>query len=274
MAETIRDNSSNQHAWNQKMTQEERLIELEELIKNQGKVTLEYICQQYSISYDSARRDLVKLTKLPDIMRIRGGAILDEKRIEQPFVKRVHFSEEKELLSRFAVKSIQENEIIFLDAGTTSAAIARQLTTPSNVITNSIEVLNEIIGRKQIHISILGGSFDDYSHAILGNTTIEQIKKYRADKAFIGVSALSESGITADTELDALLKIAMANQSKKVICVTSSSKFNTQSMYQSCSWSDIDCVITDRTPPKNLLKLIEDNDVELEVVDGSLLRLA
>nr|WP_318383767.1 DeoR/GlpR family DNA-binding transcription regulator [uncultured Enterobacter sp.] len=248
------------------MTQEERLIELEEVIKTQGKVTLDYICQQYAISYDSARRDLVKLTKLPDIMRIRGGAILAEKRVEQPYVSRAQFGADKERLSACAVKSIKEKEIIFLDAGTTSAALARQLTVPTSVITNSIEVLNEIIGKKQIAISVLGGNFDDYSHAIQGNTTIDQIKKYHADKAFIGVSGLSEFGITTDTELDALLKIAMAKQAKKVICITSFTKFNTQLMYQSCSWSDIDHIITDKTPPKAILKLIEEHDVELEVI--------
>ncbi|HDX8902203.1 DeoR/GlpR family DNA-binding transcription regulator [Citrobacter sp. CK196] len=249
------------------MTQEERLIELEELIKNQGKVTLDYICQQYNISSDSARRDLVKLTQLPHILRIRGGAILAEKRVELPYVQRAQYSAEKTLLSAWAAKTINEKEILFIDAGTTSAALARQLPSPVSVITNSIEVLGEIIGNKGISISVLGGNFDDYSHAILGNTVLEQIKRYYADKAFIGVSALSESGITTDTELDALQKVAMAKQSKKVICIATFAKFNLQLMYQSCSWSDIDHIITDKTPPKNILKLIEENDVELVVVD-------
>ncbi|ROP62032.1 DeoR family transcriptional regulator [Enterobacter sp. BIGb0383] len=249
------------------MTQEERLIELEELIKTQGKVTLDYICQQYNISSDSARRDLVKLTQLPHILRIRGGAILAEARVESPYVQRTQFSPEKALLSAWAAKTVVEKEILFIDAGTTSSALARQLPTSISVITNSIEVLSEIIGRKGVSISILGGSFDDYSHAILGNTALEQIKKYHADKAFIGVSALSESGITTDTELDALQKVAMAKQSKKVICIASSTKFNLQLMYQSCSWSDIDHIITDKMPPKNILKLIEEHDVELMVVD-------
>lgn len=249
------------------MTQEERLIELEELIKAQGKITLEHICQQYNISYDSARRDLVKLTQLPHIMRIRGGAILAEAHVALPYVQRAQFSADKALLSACAAKTINEKEIIFIDAGTTSAALARQLPAPVSVITNSIEVLSELMGNKGVNISILGGAFDDYSHAILGNTAIEQIKRYQANKAFIGVSALSEVGITTDTELDALQKMAMAKQAKKVICITSFTKFNTQSMYQSCSWSDIDLIITDKTPPKNILKLIEENDVELMVVD-------
>jgi Transcriptional regulators of sugar metabolism len=249
------------------MTQDERLIELEELVRSQGKVTLEYICQQYQISYDSARRDLVKLTKLPNIIRIRGGAIFSEKRVSLPYNQRGEFNSIKESLIRRALSIINENDIIFLDAGTTMAALAHHLQTPVNIITNSIEVLNELSGKENIKKYVLGGMFDEFSHTILGNITIEQIKRYQADKTFIGVSALSETGITTDTELDALLKMAMTQQSKQVICIATFSKFNTQLMYQSCRWSDIDYVITDKTPPANILKLIEANEVELIVVN-------
>jgi len=250
------------------MTQEERLIELEELVRTQGKVTLEYICQQYAISYDSARRDLVKLTKIPGILRIRGGALLSEKREHLSYSQRSEFNPVKELLAQHALTMINENDILFLDAGTTSAALAHHLQTPSSVITNSIEVVNELSKKENIKKYVLGGGFDDFTHAILGNITIEQIKKYQADKVFIGVSALSESGITAATEFDALLKLAMAQQSKLVICITTFGKFNTQLMYQSCQWSDIDYVITDRQPPDNILKQIELNDVELIIVSA------
>lgn len=249
------------------MTQDERLIELEAQVKTQGKVTLDYICQQYQISYDSARRDLVKLTKLPSIIRIRGGAILSEKRVSVSYKERSEFNPVKELLARRALSLINENDIIFLDAGTTTAALAHHLQTPTSIITNSLEVLNEVNGKENIKRYVLGGMFDEFSHTILGNITIEHIKRYQADKTFIGVSALSEAGITTDTEVDALLKMAMAQQSKQVICIVTSSKFNTQLMYQSCQWSDIDYVITDKTPPANVLKLIEANEVELIIVN-------
>jgi len=250
------------------MTQDERLIELEHVIKSQGKITLDYICQTYHISSDSARRDLVKLTQLPHILRIRGGAILADKRVESPFLQRQQFSPDKTLLTAWAAKLVNPNEIVFVDAGTTSVSLARQLPTDIRVITNSVEVLMEVIAKKGIGVTVLGGTFDDFSHAVLGNVTLQQISHYQADKAFIGVSALSESGITTNTELDALQKRAMAKQSKKVICITSFTKFNDQLMYQSCSWSDIDLIITDRTPPENIVQLIEKNDVELVVLDS------
>ncbi|HEY5715123.1 MAG TPA: DeoR/GlpR family DNA-binding transcription regulator [Psychromonas sp.] len=250
------------------MTQEERLIELEARVRSQGKVTLDDICRHYQISSDSARRDLVKLTKLPGILRIRGGAILDEKRVSLSYNQRSASNQQKEMLARHAVTMIAENDILFLDAGTTSAILAQHLHLPTSVITNSIEVLHELSGKEKIRKCVLGGIFDDFAHTILGNITVEQIKQYQADKAFIGVSALSESGITTDNEMDALLKMAMASQSKLVICIATCSKFNTQLMFQSCQWSDIDYLITEKTPPENILKQMQAHDVALLVVEN------
>ena len=250
------------------MTQEERLIELEARIKKHGKVTLEDICQAYKVSYDSARRDLVKLSARPGILRIRGGAILDEKKISLSYSQRSESNPIKQKLAAFGASLIKEHDIVFIDAGTTCASLASHLDISSSVITNSLECLNELSSKANIRKCVLGGIFDDFSHTILGDTTIEQIKKYQANKAFIGVSALSESGITTDSETDSNLKLAMAQQAKQVICITEESKFNTQLMFQSCSWSDIDFVVTNQRPPENIVNQMELHGVELIVLDG------
>lgn len=248
------------------MTQEERLLELAIYVKEQGRVTLDYICQHYQISSDSARRDLVKLTKLPSIIRIRGGAIFSDRPPVLTYSERENVDPAKEHLAQHATTLIHENDILFLDAGTTATSLARQLDRPLNVITNSIEVFSELREKKQIRKCLLGGEFDDFTHAILGLTTISQIKNYHADKAIIGVSALSEIGITANTEADALLKKAMAEQSKLVICIASHQKFNTQLMYHAVDWADIDYLITDKMPPAEICTQIEHYQVELIVL--------
>ncbi|MGR5361320.1 DeoR/GlpR family DNA-binding transcription regulator [Vibrio mediterranei] len=249
------------------MTQDERLIEIEARVKNYGRITIDEICQSYDISYDSARRDLVKLTARPGILRIRGGAILDEKMVSVSFQQREIESSVKQKLAAYGASLINEQDIVFLDAGTTCAAIARQLDVPSTVISNSLESLYALSRKRHIRKCVLGGVFDDFSHAIIGETTTEQIRRYQANKAFIGVSALSEVGITTDLESDANLKKAMASQSTQVICVAESSKFNTQLMNQSCLWSDIDFVITDKQPTENIIRQLERYEVELLIVD-------
>ncbi|WP_456297106.1 DeoR/GlpR family DNA-binding transcription regulator [Vibrio sp. AK197] len=251
------------------MTQEERLIAIEAHIKSQGKITIEEICHTYDISYDSARRDLVKLADYPGILRIRGGAILDDKKVTLSYKQRSKNDPVKQSLAAYGASLIKQHDIVFLDAGTTCAALAHYLDLPSSVITNSLESLNELSDKSQIKKCILGGMFDDFSHAIVGNITTQQIGKYQANKAFIGVSALSETGITTDLETDAELKRAMAAQSTQVICIAESSKFNTQLMFQSCSWSDIDFVVTDQRPPENLAMQMERHGVELIVVDAT-----
>ncbi|MBF9000198.1 DeoR/GlpR family DNA-binding transcription regulator [Vibrio nitrifigilis] len=245
------------------MTQEERLIELESYLREHGKVTLEFICERFDISYDSARRDLVKLGTIPGILRIRGGAILNESQIHRSFSQRNEPNPTKQKLAVLAASLIKPSDTVFLDAGTTNMLLAQQLETESTIITNSLESVNALMGKKQIRKCVLGGEFDEFSHTILGNTTVEQIGKYRANLAFIGVSALSDAGITADNENDATLKRAMAEQSAKVILVATSNKFNTQLPYQSCRWQDIDCLITADKPPKNILEKLEQYGVEL-----------
>ncbi len=249
------------------MTQDERLIELELHIKNHGKVTLDYICERYGISYDSARRDLVKLGTIPGILRIRGGAILSDTHKHPSFTQRNGPDPIKQNLAKIAASLVEKNDIIFLDAGTTTALLASHLDQEASVITNSLECLVELAPKSYIRKSVLGGLFDDYSHAILGNMTIENIKKYQANKAFIGVSAISECGITTDSEMDAELKKAMAGQSRQVICITKANKYNTQLMYQSCGWEHIDCIICESHPPQNILEKIEYYDVELIVLN-------
>ncbi len=250
------------------MTQDERLIELERHIKAHGKVTLEFICERFAISYDSARRDLVKLGEVPGILRIRGGAIANENKASLSYIQRDNTDPAKGKLTSYAATLVKSNDIVFLDAGTTNALIAKCLETESSVITNSLESLNFLSHKTQIKKCVLGGMFDQFSHAILGSMTIEHIKKYQADRAFIGVSALSSCGITTDTELDAELKLAMSHQSKQVICVATSDKFNTQLLYQSCSWEEIDFLITDQQPPQNILEQLQKFDVQLVVLDS------
>ncbi|WP_321462642.1 DeoR/GlpR family DNA-binding transcription regulator [uncultured Vibrio sp.] len=249
------------------MTQDERLIEIEAHIKNHGKITIDEICHQYDISYDSARRDLVKLSNYPGILRIRGDAILDDKKVTLSFNQRSKSNPVKQKLAAFGASLVKEHDIVFLDAGTTCASLAEYLDVCCSVITNSLEALGELSDKSAIKKCVLGGTFDDFSHAILGDMTTQQIKKYQANKAFIGVSALSESGITTDLETDANLKLAMANQSTQVICIAEDSKFNTQLMFQSCAWSDIDFVVTNRRPPENIARKMEDHGVELIVLD-------
>jgi len=90
------------------MTQDERILELVEIIHQQGKVTQEFICQRYGISYDSARRDLLKLGQMTGILRVRGGAISQPPKLAgRSYRQRSEPDAIKLRLARYAASLIQ-----------------------------------------------------------------------------------------------------------------------------------------------------------------------
>lgn len=250
------------------MTQDERIIDLLQVIHHQGKVTLDFICERYGISSDSARRDLLKLTQKPGILRIRGGALLQqEKTPGLPYVERTGQNSVKARLARYAASLIQPNDVILLDTGTTVAGMAQHIQVAACVITNSIDILAELSHQPTVRKVMLGGEFDPFNRAIYTRESLQQLTAYQADKAFIGVPGLSDMGLSCEKEMEAAFKLAITRQAAYRFFVCEHSKFNQRFLYQSCNWSDVDALITDQMPPENLLKWLEQYEIALHLVE-------
>lgn len=250
------------------LTQDERLIALQALLQEHGKVTLGDICQRFMISRDSARRDLIKLTALPGNQRIRGGAMLA---VVHPlglsYQQRQQTQSQRQLLARRAAQEVQENDFIAFDASTTLSMMVPWLPTSVSVVTNAVDALCEVA--PTTHIELLGGRYNAFQHAILGPQAVEQLRKYRFNKAFVGVCALSRHGLsTADVEEQALKQV-LIEQAERVILVTNAVKFDQQHFYQVASWAQIDTVICDQAPPGEIADAIKRHDIELIVCSES-----
>jgi len=250
------------------MTQDERLIALDKIIRDTGKVTLEYICDQFGVSYDSARRDLVKLTQLPGIQRIRGGAILEpEKSNALSYVERSQPNPVKISLAKHAANLTLPHDVVILDTSTLLTELAKQLIHPLSVITNSVDAFYHLSQNQNIRLCLLGGTFDNFTRAIVGSVAVEQVKSYLIDKAFIGVCALADGGLSTDSEAESRIKKSMIQQAKYVVLVCEQSKFNKTCLYKVCDWDDIDCIVTDTYPPDNIKDKIEQHDINLIITN-------
>lgn len=249
------------------MTQDERILELVEIIHQQGKVTQEFICQRYGISYDSARRDLLKLGQMTGILRVRGGAISQPPKLAgRSYRQRSEPDAIKLRLARYAASLIQPQDVVLLDTGTIPAEIARATAVEACFITNSLDILAECSDNDSIRKIMLGGEFNPFNRAIYSAEAIRQLSRYQADKAFIGVPAFSEHGLCCEQELEAEFKHEMTRQAAYRICVCEYSKFNQRLAFHGAGWDDMDCVITDQPPPTNFIELFTRHDIDLRVV--------
>lgn len=256
------------------MLQDERLEAILLYLKDHERITIETVCEINNVSKDTARRYLIKLEELGKVVRIRGGAKkLSYSNELYDYSQRLHMSSTvKDRIGEYAATLIKDGESLILDASTTVQCAAKYLKTNNHtVITNSINVVNELVRKDRIKINILGGTLDPQHQAIYGSRAIKDIQQYKVDKCIIGTCGISEEGISTSIEEEGLLLREMIMRSQQTILLADSTKFNKLFFQKVCGLELIDTLITNEKLPSNLRKELSRHSVEvIDITDHSL----
>ena len=125
------------------MLAKERHAIIMEILRKDGIIKISDISRRFSVSNETARRDLEYLQDTEAIKRIYGGAILLGNTVgPQPpshaYVRR----SQKASIGKAAASLIKSGETIILDIGSTTLEIARHLSNISGitVLTNSLPI--------------------------------------------------------------------------------------------------------------------------------------
>ena len=106
----------------------ERQARIVHLIAQQKTVTVAELCKRFSVSDMTVRRDLQRLENDGILVRTHGGAVASTLEQDAAFgVREQSCTEEKEAIARVAASLIHPGETVILDAGTTTARLARYL---------------------------------------------------------------------------------------------------------------------------------------------------
>lgn len=206
----------------------ERQQELTRLLERTGRLSVAQICEQFSISEATARRDLEALSEQGLIKRVHGGAILVRQAApEEPILRRSHEQEdEKERIGRATAALVRDGETIFLGSGTTVLQVAQHLVNRRiTVISNSLPVVNLMSEKENISLIALGGVLRDSELSFIGHITEQALYEVRADKVFIGIRAISlEQGLTNDYLPETLTDRAILNAGREIIIVADHTK--------------------------------------------------
>ncbi|SDZ58684.1 DNA-binding transcriptional regulator of sugar metabolism, DeoR/GlpR family [Evansella caseinilytica] len=252
------------------MYQEERLLAILEFLKKNDRISIEQICSLFDVSRDTARRDLVRLEEEKSIVRTRGGAILPTFHDEiKSYTSRLNIvSEEKKIIGKKAASLIYPGDRVILDASTTVHACAEQLENiDCTVITNSINQADVLSAHPKVNIQLLGGTLEKEHRYLYGSSVVDKLSEYYVDKAFIGVVGISQKGATIAHEEDGIVKRKMIQQAKQVIVLADHTKLGNTEYFKFAELADIDLLITDKTPPKAIMDLLSNYNVELLTAD-------
>ena len=209
---------------------ERKQVILEEL-KQHKIVSLEKLVGLLDTSESTVRRDLDELESENKLRRVHGGAELphslqEEETIQEKSVKNL---QEKKLIAQRASSLIKEKDVIFVDAGSTTAFLIKELEQKDiTVVTNSIHHAVQLVD-KQIPTVIIGGGVKMTTDASIGGVALNQINQLHFDRAFIGMNGVDEGYFTTPDMEEGAVKRAILENAKQTYVLADSSKIG-----QSC----------------------------------------
>ncbi|ANY69419.1 DeoR family transcriptional regulator [Paenibacillus sp. BIHB 4019] len=251
------------------MFQEERLNAIIEHLNQHQRIDIKDICQQFNVSRDTARRDLLKMEESGLIIRTHGGAMLPtkEKAIYEYKERLVRESDEKREIGHFAASLVKNGDFIMMDASTTVQFAAEHLSSENIVVvTNSIDIADVVSRKKSARAILLGGELHPRHRFLFGQSTINKLSDYYVDKLFLGACGITAEGLSYPQEEDGVVKREMIKRAKQVILLADHTKFGEQMFYKIAGLESVDLLITNQKPNQEMMEKLAEHQVELLVV--------
>jgi DeoR family transcriptional regulator, aga operon transcriptional repressor len=217
----------------------ERMNALLELLGERRRVDVEEAATALEVSAATMRRDMDTLAEQQLLTRTRGGAVLSSVAYDLPIrYKRGHHAVQKQAVAQAAARMVGRGDVVGLSGGTTTTEIARTLATrpefaePASgadaqltIVTNSLNIANELAVRPQIKIVVTGGVAHSRSFELSGPFSELVLRQLTLDIAFIGVNGIDPRwGATVEDEAEATTNRLMARRAAHAVVVADSSK--------------------------------------------------
>lgn len=238
------------------MSQTFRLTEILDIARRDGKVSVEGLAGHFDVTLQTIRRDLTELSDQGRLERVHGGAVLQSGTANIGYEDRRGLNEtSKAAMARACAADIPEGASIFLNIGTSTEAVARELLHHKNLlaVTNNMNVANILVGNPDCEIILAGGVLRRSDGGLVGNVTTRMIEQFKFDFAIIGCSAIDEDGDLLDFDFQEVnVSQTIMRQARKTYLVADHSKFHHNAPARIASLQDIDVLFTDRPTGKEL----------------------
>ncbi len=250
------------------LMEKRRKLILEEInIKNI--VYVKKLAKKYSVTTETIRKDLEDIIlENRDIKKVYGGALKSSSNaIDESYTLRNElFSDEKDILAQKAATLIEDNDCIFLDAGTTVVKLIPYLKNRKNlkIVTVSFSVVIEFFKffktfENSHKIFFIGGEVKLNLLSTSGTKAVFSIKDYLFNKAFLTLDGLSlEKGITSHDCDEAFVTSEVLKNSIQNIFLVTNDKLNTSKFYKVCDLDSVNSIVS-LNPENDFLKKISKN---------------
>lgn len=243
-------------------------------VRDNGRVSVIDLAEQFDVTGETIRRDLAALERAGHVHRVHGGAIdpglstLDAG--ERPLAQRITEHNEAKIAIGIAAQRFLPaagGSIIF-DAGTTTYQAARALTDSRalTVATNALGVAATLSKLASVNLHMIGGRMRGLTQAGVGADTVAAISRLRVSVAFIGTNGLSPThGLSTPDPDEAAVKSAMVASANRVVVLADSSKFGVDDVVSFAPMSAVDVIVTDADADPATVALYTEQGIEVVI---------
>lgn len=231
----------------------ERQDKILDYINKEKKTSVKNLSKLFKVSEVTIRRDLEELTNKGLVIKTHGGALSINHNYSNEIPSERKFSlnvEAKKIIGKAAAEMIEENDVIILDAGSTTLEVAKHLCNVKNVtaITNDIKIAMVLAHKSNITLIVTGGMLQKSVYTLTGPTAEDFLSTVHVNKTFLGADAISvDYGISNRTMLEIPIKRAMMRAAEEVIVVADYSKINKKVFAHLCDLKQVDKLVIDKT---------------------------
>ncbi len=234
-----------------------------------GSCRVSYLADRLGVSNETIRRNVRSLEESAIVRKVHGGVHLVEDIHEAPLMNRMDIhADAKERLASAVAETISDGDSLFLDIGSTTAYVALALRQRRDlyVVTNSVFVAQTLATRNNNRVFLAGGELRPHDGGAFGSEALDFIRRFNVQFAILSVGAVnSELGFMLhDLEEANVAHVASQNAQVRIV-VADSEKFNKRAPVSLKHSDKIDVLYTDTAPPKNISKMLEENDIEVVV---------
>ncbi|MGO1591474.1 MAG: DeoR/GlpR family DNA-binding transcription regulator [Ancrocorticia sp.] len=236
-------------------------------LRQSGEVSVTALAAKHNVAAETIRRDLDHLGVLRALRRVHGGAVLAAVGANEP-----------DLLTRLRTNTAAKRRIgqaasrllegrpeatIAIDAGSTTGSLVPHLPKGAGpIVTDALAIAQAVLDRGH-EVYILPGHLRELSHAAVGSSTVDTLRGYHPDIAFLGCNGMDDAGFTTPDPLEAAVKTAMIRQSELRVMMADSSKEGTHHFASFARVAEINVLVSDTGLSPHYIEHLQDQGIEV-----------
>ena len=264
------------------MLQYERFETIMQMLNTGSSVRVTDLSRALGVSESTIRRDINDLAAAGRLRKVFGGAVpldngeapadgtpafaglppkhmVNTRSLDLETKETIQADEKQEVAAK-AAALIEEGDLVYIDAGTTTGSMIDQITCTGAVfVTNGIRHALRLADRG-LKSYLLSGRVKASTEAVIGHEAVDSLGRWHFTKSFIGTDGIDrECGLTTADIDESMVKTEAIRRSKEVFVLADGSKFG---LVASVTFAPLDAgtVITDHLPDpgyREQLKLVE-----------------